>query len=117
MSSVHLAPSVGPPVVPTFTFCTPQTLSVIPPSALAFEYGILILKVSPLSMLPPQVVSHFSIFPMSLLILGTVISLEDQKRFERFTNLGPSRFSGVLVEYLYDFLIDYREKLHNLGFS
>lgn len=43
-----------------------------------------------------------------------VMSSEDHQRFERFTSLGPPRLSSVVDEDSYEFLIYYREKLHNL---
>lgn len=79
------------------------------------EYGILRLGVQPLSMLPLHVGYQLAKFTMSALIASTIISFKDQKRFERFTHLGPPRFSGVIGEDAYEFLIDYLEKLLNLG--
>lgn len=43
------------------------------------------------------------------------MSSKDQKSFESFMYFGPSKFNGILGEDLYEFLIDYYDKLHNLG--
>ena len=66
-------------------------------------------------MLPPQIGYQPTRFTMSPLVVSTVMSFKDQKRFERFTHLGPPRFNGTVDENSYEFLIDLREKLHNLG--
>lgn len=49
------------------------------------------------------------------IIIGTVMSFDDPKRFKRFTHLVPPRFNDVVDEDAYEFLINYRDKLHNLG--
>lgn len=43
-----------------------------------------------------------------------VMFSKDQKRFKRFTSLGPPRCSGDVGEDAYESLNDCQEKLHNL---
>lgn len=52
--------------------------------------------------------SHQTKFTIPLIILSTIMSFKDQKSFERFTHLGTPRFSAVVGEGAYKFLIDYR---------
>ena len=66
-------------------------------------------------MVPPHVDSLPVRFTISQNFLGTMMSSDDQKRFGRFIHLAPSKFSGVIGENAYEFLIDCQEKLHNLG--
>lgn len=55
-------------------------------------------------------------FTMPPLTMSKVMSSEDKSRFEIFAHLGPLRFSGAIGEDAFEFLIDFRMKLHNLGF-
>lgn len=80
-----------------------------------FEYGIPRPGVHPSSMMPPQMGSQPARFTMPPIVASAAMSFEDQKRFERFTHLGPPTFSGAVGEDAYEFLMDCREKLHNLG--
>lgn len=39
---------------------------------------------------------------------------DDQVRFERFTFLAPPKFSGSIRDDTYEFLHDYKKRLHNI---
>lgn len=43
------------------------------------------------------------------------MSFNDQKKFERYIRLGLTKFSGAIGENANEFLINFQEKLHNLG--
>lgn len=45
----------------------------------------------------------------------TVITLKNRKRFDRFTPLGFPRFSDIIGENSYEFLIYCCEKFYKLG--
>lgn len=63
---------------------------------LVFECGILKSEVQPSSMLALKLGSQPARFTMSPIIVGEAMSLEGQKTFERFTLLGPPKFSSVV---------------------
>lgn len=81
---------------------------------LTSEHSVLKLGVQSSSILSHQVGSHPSRFTMPLLSMSTVISFGNQNMFENFTRFGPLRFSGVVDEDSYEFLIHCREKFYNL---
>lgn len=53
-------------------------------------------------------------FTTSFIAMGIIMSSKAQKKFKRFTHLGIPKFSSVIGEDAYEFLIGYRDKLHNL---
>lgn len=57
--------------------------------------------------------SYPSRFTMPPFAVSIIMSFEDQKRFERFTHLGPPRFSDVVEKDAYEFLIDFGERFYN----
>ncbi|PHT78051.1 hypothetical protein T459_16103 [Capsicum annuum] len=98
--------SVDPPVIPVFilgTLQTPNSILVLAPTS---EHSVSRLGVQSSSMLPPQIGSQPARFTMPHFTESIIMSSEDQKRFERFTYLGPPRFSGVMDEDAYEFLVD-----------
>lgn len=61
------------------------------------------------SSLLPQMGSQPDRFTMYPFVMSIVISFKVQKRFERFTHLGHSRFSSAVDKNSYEFLIDFQE--------
>lgn len=47
--------------------------------------------------------SQLDRFTIPFFIMSTLMSFKDQKRFERYTNLGSPRFSGIIGEDAYEF--------------
>lgn len=66
-------------------------------------------------MFSPKMGYQFTRFIVPPLAASIFMYSMDQKRFEIFTYLDPPRFSMVVDEDANEFLIDYQEKLHNLG--
>lgn len=106
--------SIGPFVL-TSSNGTSQTLSAFSSSVPISKCGILRFGVQPFSMIPLQIGSQPAKFTMPPIIMNTVISFGDQKRFKRFTNLGPHRFNGVVGQDACEFLMNFHEKLHNIS--
>lgn len=72
---------------------------------LVSTHGIPSSRVYPSFMVPPYMNSQSVRLTIS----------NDQKRFEGFIHLGTPKFSDIVGEYAYEFLIECMEKFHNLG--
>lgn len=66
-------------------------------------------------MIPILMGSQLARFTMPPIIASGTMSSEDQRRFQRLTLLDPPKFSNVIGEDAYQFLMDYRKKFQILG--
>lgn len=82
---------------------------------LVSNYSISSLEVQTSSMVLLCLDSHLDKLIISIVSLGSIISSDDHKRFERFIHLGLLKFSGAIGEDAYELFVDCKEKLHNLG--
>lgn len=89
--------------VPLSVSAIPQTLSDVPSSIPTSSYGVSTSGVQPSFLVPLRMDLLTTILTILLVTSGTVMSFDDHKRF---IYLAPPRFSGLIGQDTYEFLLD-----------
>lgn len=56
--------------------------------------------------------NRLDILPIAL---NPIVSTDEWKRFKRFISISPPKFNGAIEEVVFEFFIDFQERLHNFN--